>query len=124
MPEVNIVRTIKPKKGLYIAEGRSEYVGKHPVGEGGSCFWVGFKIVWRGGFFRSESGLLVLPHFCLGGSSLSHKKIQSEARGGAFSAGPPNTPARLRAPARLFSRGFPTPPARPQGPSGVALYFN
>src|SRR5882724_4909535 len=82
MPEINIVRTIKPKKGLYIAEGRSEYVGKHPVGEVGSGFWVGFKIVWRGGFFRSESGLLVLPHFCLGVSSLSDKKVQSEARWG------------------------------------------
>jgi hypothetical protein len=51
MSEINIVRTIKPKKGMYIAEGRSEYIGKHPYGEGATGFWVGFKIMWHGRFF-------------------------------------------------------------------------
>jgi len=124
MPEINIVRTIKPKKGLYIAEGRSEYVGKHPVGEGGSGFWVGFKIVWRGGFFRSESGLLVLPHFCLGVSSLSDKKVQSEARWGAFTAGQQSTPIGFGALGGLIAGALRTASASTKGLSGFAVYYN
>ncbi|SRR6266404_2020122 len=124
MAEINIVRTIKPKKGMYIAEGRSEYVGKHPVGEGGSEFWVGFKIVWRGALFRSRSGLLVLPHFCLGVSRLSDKKVQSEARWGAFSTGQQSTPIAFGALGGLIAGAVRTDFANTKGLSGFAVYYN
>jgi hypothetical protein len=124
MAEINIVRTIKPKKGLYIAEGRSEYVGKHPVGEGGGGFWVGLKIMWRGGFFRSESGLFVLPHFCLGVSRISDKKAQSEARWSAFSAGQTSTPIAFGALGGLVAGAIRTVATKTEGLSGFAVYYN
>src|SRR5438477_10751562 len=92
MPEINIVRAIKPKKGMHIAQGRGEYIGKHPYGEGREGCFVGFKVMWRGRLFRSESGLMVLPDLCLGVSRLLDKKVRSEARWGAFSAAQESTP--------------------------------
>ncbi len=124
MPEINIVRAIKPKKGMHIAEGRGEYIGKHPYSESASGFWVGFKIMWRGGFFRSQSGLLVLPDFCLGVSRISDKKAQSEARWSAFSAGQQDTPIAFGALGGLIAGAVRTVSTTTEGLSGFAVYYN
>jgi hypothetical protein len=124
MPEINIVRAIKPKKGMHIAEGRGEYIGKHPYGEGREGHFVGFKMMWRGGFFRSQSGLLVLPDLCLGVSLLSEKKVQSEARWGAFSAGQQSTPIGFGALGGLVAGAVRTALADTKGLSGFAVYYN
>src|SRR5439155_20857638 len=108
MSEINIVRAIKPKKGMHIAEGRCEYLGKHPHGAGREGYFVGFKILWRGGLFRSESRLLALPDLCLGVSRLSDKKVQSEARWRAFSAGQENPPIAFGAPGGRLTRSVRT----------------
>lgn len=71
--------------GMYIAEGASEYIGKHPYGEGATRFWVGMKIMWRGRFFSSQNGLFVLPDLCAGVSRLSDTQTKTEARWSAFS---------------------------------------
>jgi len=124
MSEINIVRAIKPKKGMHIAEGRCEYLGKHPYGAGREGYFVGFKILWRGGLFRSESGLLALPDLCLGVSRLSDKKVQSEARWGAFSAGQENTPIAFGALGGLIAGAVRTALAGTKGLGGFAVYYN
>jgi hypothetical protein len=124
MPEINIVRAIKPKKGMHIAEGRGEYVGKHPYGEGREGHFVLFKIVWCGGFFRSQNSLLALPDLCLGVSRLSDKKVQSEARWGAFSSGQQSTPIGFGALGGLIAGAVRTALADTKGLSGFAVYYN
>jgi hypothetical protein len=124
MPEINIVRAIKPKKGMHIAEGRVEYIGKHPYGEGREGHFVGFKMMWRGGFFRSQSGLLVLPDLCLGVSRLSDKNVRAEARWGAFSAGQQSTPIGFGALGGLIAGAVRTASADTKGLSGFAVYYN
>ena len=87
MPEINIVRTIKPKKGDYIVEGRYQYVGKHPYGEGREKGISSYLRSFGGRTFPLANSLLALPDLCVGVSLLSDKKVQSEARWGAFSGG-------------------------------------
>jgi hypothetical protein len=96
MSEINIVRTIKPKKGMHIAEGRSEYIGKHPYGEGREGHFVLFKVVWRAGFFRSQNSLLALPDLCLGVSRLPTTSAVGSALGRVF-----RWPAKRSAPCFL-----------------------
>ncbi len=124
MAEINIVRAIKPKKGMHIAEGRGEYVGKHPYGEGREGHFVLFKVVWSSGFFRSQNSLLALPDLCLGVSRLSDKKVQSEARWGGFSAGQQSTPIAFGALAGLIAGAVRTALADTKGLSGFAVYYN
>ncbi|MEN3368907.1 MAG: hypothetical protein V7609_1050 [Verrucomicrobiota bacterium] len=123
MPEINILRAIKPKKGMYIAEGRSEYVGKHPYGQGASGFWVGFKIMWRSRFFSSQGALLVLPDLCVGVSRISDKQARSETRWSAFSAGQKGTPIAFGALGGLLSGAVRTAFAEIEGLSGFAVYY-
>jgi hypothetical protein len=123
MPEINIVRAIKPKKGMHITEGPGEYIGKHPYGEGARGFWVGFKIMWRGGFFRSQSGLLVLPDLCLGVSRISDEKARSETRWSAFSAGQKSTPIAFGALGGLVAGAIRTVSTKTEGLRGFAVYY-
>jgi hypothetical protein len=92
MPEIQIVRAIKPKQGMYIAEGSSKYIGKHPYAEDTTGFWTGMEIVWRGRFFSSQKGIMVLPDLCVGVSPLSDALTKTEARWSAVSAGQKATP--------------------------------
>jgi hypothetical protein len=124
MSEINIVRTIKPKKGDYIAEGRYEYVGKQPYGEGREGHFVLFKVLWRGGFFRSQNSLLVLPDLCVGVSLLSDKKVQSEARWGAFSAGQQSTPIGFGALGGLIAGAARSALASTKGLTGLVVYYS
>jgi hypothetical protein len=134
MPEIDIVRAIKPKKGMHITEGRGEYIGKHPYGEGASGFWVGFKIMWRGRFFASQSGLLVLPDFCLGVPRISDRQTTSEVRWSAFSSSPAGRAGAVRGGALggalggavggLLGGGIAAAFAQTKGLSGFAVYYN
>jgi hypothetical protein len=85
---------------------------------------VGFKVLWRGGFFRSEGGLLVLPDLCLGASRLSDKKVQSEARWGAFSAGQQATPIAFGALGGLIAGAARSALASTKGLSGLVVYYS
>ena len=124
MAEINIVRAIKPKKGMYIAEGRGEYIGKHPYSEGATGFWVAFKITWRGRLFSSQSSLLALPDLCLGVSRISDEKIKSEARWSAFSDGQKSTPIGFGALGGLIAGAVRTVSTKTEGLSGFAVYYN
>lgn len=89
MSEIQIVRAIKPKQGMYIAEGSCEYIPKY---HGQTGFWVGMKVMWRGRFFSSQKGIMVLPDLCVGVSPLSDALTKTEARWSAVSAGQKATP--------------------------------
>ena len=126
MPEIKIVRTIKPKQGMYIAEGSSEYIGKHPYGEGASGFWVGMKIMWRGRFFSSQSGLFVLPDLCVGMSRLSDAQAKSEVRWSSFSSWSPSKRigvAQGGALGGLLLGAVGAAFAKTKGLSGFAVYY-
>jgi hypothetical protein len=123
MSEIKIVRAIKPKQGMYIAEGASEYIGKHPYGEGQTGFWVGMKIMWRGRLFSSQGGLLVLPDLCLGVSRLSDTQTKSEARWSAFSTGQKGTPIGFGPIGGLLAGAVSSAFAKTAGLSGFAVYY-
>jgi len=125
MTEIKIVRAIKPKQGMYIAEGRCEYIGKHPYGQGASGFWVGMKIVWRGRLFSSKTGLLVLPDLCVGVSRLSDKQASSEVRWSSFLSSPVGRAGAIKGGALggLFGGAVAAAFAKTKGLSGFAVYY-